>query len=156
MLTDDVRNVFLRAKNKKTLIITVGNSFRKDDGVGPYIASLLDPTETPFVILDAGDKPENIVDEVGMLEPDITMIIDAADFGGAPGEIRIIDEENIPDATLTTHTFPLKVVTKLLKDDTGCEIIFIGIQPKDVGYGEGLTKHVQSSADELIDLIRAC
>ncbi|MDD4879290.1 MAG: hydrogenase maturation peptidase HycI [Candidatus Omnitrophica bacterium] len=136
-----------------TVIICVGNTLRSDDGVGPYIASYLKNTGK-LAVLDAGYNPENFIEKAAGLRPGRIVIIDAADFGGEPGETRIISERDIPETSLSTHAIPLKVVYHILKEDTGSEIRFIGIQPKEVSHGECLSPEVKAAADNLISKIK--
>ena len=147
-LTDDILAA-LESPSDNSLIITAGNSFRRDDGVGPFIAEKLKQAGLTNVI-DAGYTPENIVDEVIALKPDNILFIDAADFSGAPGETRIIPEQHIAETTLSTHMIPLNVVSALIADSIKTTITFIGIQPADVTFGEGLTTNVQKTADLII------
>ena len=132
-----------------TVIICVGNTLRSDDGVGPYIASHLKNTKK-LAVFDAGYNPENFIEEAAETRPGRIIIIDAADFGGEPGEARIISENEIPESSLSTHAIPLNVIYHILKEDTGSEIKFIGIQPKEVSHGERLSPEVKAAADKMI------
>jgi hydrogenase maturation protease HycI len=134
------------------LIITVGNPLRKDDGAGPYTAALIRPASR-LAVIDAQYNPENIIDEAVQLKPVKIIIIDAADFGGRPGEARVIDKKHIPDSTLSTHSVPMSVVAGILEQDTGAEIVFLGIQPKDVSFGEEISPEVRETADKIIKTI---
>jgi len=134
-------------------LITVGNSLRADDGVGPYIAERFKEGQKGLVMLDAGEKPENIIDKAVAVAPKKVVILDAADFSGEIGEARIIEGEHIPDTTLSTHTFPLKVVAKMLKEDTGARVVFLGIQPKSAELGGKMCDEVRMTADEMLKVI---
>ncbi len=152
LLAGNLVNLLTPQEFSRTLIITVGNGFRADDGAGPYIASALKPSSKLFV-LDAGYSPENIIDQAIKLLPDRIIFIDAADFGGVPGELRLIDSEHIPQVSLSTHSMPLPVVSKILQEDTKAKVYFIGIQPESVAHQEGLSRQVQLAAEELIKQI---
>ena len=151
----------LTAKLKKILnfesglnvIITIGNSLRSDDGVGPYIASKLDSIDN-IVVVDAKCNPENFIDQIVNLKPKNILIIDAASFGGETGEIRMIAMNDIPETALSTHAISLKVVASILVEDTGASIGFLGIQPKSVVFGEGLCDKVIAAADLVIGEIK--
>ena len=163
LLAGNLTNLLTPQEFSHTLIITVGNCFRADDGVGPYIASGL-KQNAKLSVIDTGYTPENIIDQVVKLfaqHPTLSdrsvrasaqriIFIDAADFGGAPGELRLIDAEHIPESSLSTHSMPLSVVSRILYEDTKAKIYFIGVQPKSVEYKEGLSKKVKSAADALI------
>jgi len=143
----------LKFSHCRNVIITVGNSLRSDDGVGHYIFSNIISTEF-LKVIDAGYTPENIIDEVVNISPKRIIIIDAADFDGFPGEVKVIDSEHISEASLSTHAVSLKVVAKILFEDTKADIAFIGIQPKNVALGEGLSPEVFASAGSIIDYLR--
>jgi hydrogenase 3 maturation protease len=149
LLAGNLTDLLTPQKFSRTLIITVGNCFRADDGVGPYIASCLKQSFRLSVI-DAGSTPENIIDQAVKLSAQRIIFIDAADFNGTPGELRLIDSEHIPETSLSTHSVPLPVVSRILYEDTKALIYFIGIQPKSVEHIEGLSSEVSSAADALI------
>lgn len=153
MLTAEIKEALLPKDHGITLIITVGNSFRKDDGVGTFIAKNCLKLINGLVLLDAGDKPENIIDKAIALKPFRAVIIDAANFNGQVGEARVIDHNHIPASTLSTHTFPLPVVAKMIEEDARAQVIFLGIQPAKIELGEGLSEAVKSTAEEIIKLI---
>ena len=152
-LTDEVKKILAPAPDEKTLVITVGNTLRSDDGVGPFVADGVKSTPENIHILNVGDRPENSVDEAVDFRPDRTIVIDAADFGGAPGEVRNIPREAIPQTTLSTHTFPLPVITKMIEEESGSKVYFLGIQPLKVSLGEGLSPAVEEAAREIIKLL---
>lgn len=154
LLADNLTNLLTPQAFSHTLIITVGNCFRADDGAGPYIASGLRQS-VKLSVIDAGSTPENIIDQaVRACAQHVCaqriIFIDAADFGGAPGELRLIDAEHIPQSSLSTHSVPLPVVSRILYEDTKAKIYFIGIQPKSVEHQEGLSEEVKLAADALI------
>ncbi|MDD5259885.1 MAG: hydrogenase 3 maturation endopeptidase HyCI [bacterium] len=134
------------------VIITIGNTLRADDGVGPYIGLSLTSSDR-VKIVNADYTPENVIEQVISLHPAKIIFIDAADFQGAPGEARVIDQEHIPDASLSTHAVPLKVVYHLLLHDTGAMAVMVGIQPQSVDHKEELSGEVKATADEIIKYI---
>ena len=147
--------IFRRKEYGTTLLITVGNTLRGDDGVGPYIARNVPSPKEHIIILDAGERPESIVNRAAELRPARTIIIDAADFGGKPGEVRLLSEDDIPQSSLSTHAFPLGVIARLLAMDAGSEILFLGIQPESVEWKEMPSLPVRETAHEIIRLISA-
>ncbi len=136
------------------MIVTAGNSLRNDDGVGPFIAAGLKQFKNnKFILVDAGMTPENSIDEVISARPGKVVFIDAADFGGAPGEIRIVPEESISDFTLSTHVFPLSAIARIAGEDTGAAVFFICIQITNASLGETICKEVLNSARLIIDFL---
>ncbi|MCC6346128.1 MAG: hydrogenase 3 maturation endopeptidase HyCI [Nitrospirales bacterium] len=135
------------------LIITAGNVLRADDGVGPYIARHLPVPRDGILVLDAGERPENIIDRAVGAKPVRTVIIDAAEFGGVSGEARIIPPELIEDHIVSTHAFPLSGVAEIIRCDTGSEVAFLGIQMGSKDFAEGLSVPVEQTAHEIIALL---
>ena len=150
---DKFGDIFGIKGNERVLIVTVGNPLRSDDGVGPYIAEHIKPERRGFLFLNAEDKPANIIDDAVKLKPYKIIIIDAADFGANPGDIRIIPEDMIPQNTLSTHSFPIPVISSIIRQDTGAEIVFLGIQAKSLKLGEEMSREVHSAADRILEYI---
>lgn len=138
----------------KTVIVTVGNPLRSDDGVGEYIAELLE--EQPpscFVLVRGGFTPENVVEEVVAHGPKKTIVIDAASFGGVPGEVRVLKEEEIVTTTLSTHVFPLPILARIIAEDTKSRVVFVGIEPCCVTFGKGLSQEVRRTAWDIVQYL---
>ena len=138
-------------KAYKSIFISTGNPYRSDDGVGPYISSKLTPYIPYIYLINAETKPENYIDKVISLLPDFVIFIDAADFGEKPGEFILLDDEKeLQKNSLSTHTLPLALVTAMIKSECNCSIIYIGIQVKELGFGEKITNSVIIAADMFI------
>lgn len=152
LLTAEVEET-LKPRPGLNVILAVGNSLRSDDGVGPYVAAHLKSSEK-LKVVDAGSSPENVIGEVAKFNPSYIIVVDAADFKGTPGEVRLIAEEHIPETALSTHAISLKVIARILSEDTGAELHFLGIQPKSVAMGEDLSAEVKTSAHAVIERIK--
>lgn len=138
------------APRGRTLVITLGSELRADDGVGPSVFSRLKPRRPDLRVMDAGTVPENIAQTAIDWKPDKIVLIDAANFGGAAGELRIIPLEAINRQTvLSTHSFPLSVTFSIVKEDTGAELVILGVQVKNLDYKEGLSPEVEETASKL-------
>ena len=153
MLTAELNDLFTFSDKNPLLIITIGNSYRSDDGVGPYIASKIKKCKKNLIVLNAEDQPENIIDEATRLKPGKIVIIDAADFGGMPGEIRLIEKKDIPDTSLSTHSFSPNILAAIIEEDTGADVLFLGIQPESIQFGEGISKPVKEAAKRIISCL---
>lgn len=154
-MTADVIELLKPESSGTLLVITVGNLLRFDDGVGPYIAEKANRPKTGIIILDAGERPEDIVWKAIEVGPGRVVVIDAADFAGEPGEVCAIPEELLPENPISTHRFPLRVISRLVTEDTGARVDFICIQPERVGFGKGLSDTVRSSAEEIVTMLSA-
>ena len=135
-----------------TVLVAVGNPWRRDDGVAGYIASCLKPSDG-LAVLEAGETPERILDEVAQHAPARVIMLDAADFRGTPGEARMISRKDLPGQCLSTHSIPLGWVADLIQSETGAPVFCLGIQIADAGFGEGLSTEVRHTAEEIVRLI---
>jgi len=153
MLTDKLKDLLKSSKKGLLLVITIGNSFRSDDGVGPYIDRQVKKYKKNLIILNAEDQPESIIDKATQLKPDKVVIIDAADFSGMPGEIKLIEKKDIPDTSLSTHSFSPNIIAAMLEEDTGAAVHFLGIQPESIQLREGLSEPVKKAAKKIISCL---
>ena len=131
------------------LVMCIGNREGGDDAVGPYIADQL--KETDIDVIDCGTTPENYTSVVKRKNPEKLIIVDAADMGLEPGEIRIVPKEKIGVMTISTHGIPVSVLMNYLEQSVK-KVILIGIQPETMS-GE-MTDITKINAERLIDTIR--
>ncbi len=96
-----------------------------------------------WVVIDGGSAPENDIVAIRELRPERLLIVDATDMGLNPGDIRVIDPDDIAEMfMMTTHNMPLNYLVDQLKEDVG-EVIFLGIQPDIVGFYYPMTQPVK-------------
>lgn len=138
----------------KTLIVGIGNSLKKDDGVGIYFINLLKKQKenSRFLLLDAGNIPENYLGKIKSYKADSIVFIDALDFSGKAGEVRIFSKDNLVNFNVSTHSASLGLAIEYLeKEDCLVNIAIIGFQPKKISFGEGLSKVVAQAAQNLAE-----
>ena len=139
----------------KLVVIGVGNEMNGDDGAGMFIANELKKTikDHKVEIFLGGATPENLTGPIKKANPSHILIIDAADFGAKPGGIKILDKSRIDGAGFSTHSFPLSVFVDYLKQETGSEVILLGIQPKSLEGANLMSKELQKICREISKLI---
>jgi hydrogenase 3 maturation protease len=134
----------------KVLILGIGNLLKRDDGIGPHFVRKFEVRSPKSETIDAGSAPENYTGKIRQLKPDTLVIVDAVDFGEKPGNIRIVEEEKIKTQSLSTHSISLKTFIDFIKADLpDLKVVLVGIQPKEVNFGEGLSPEVEKAVDEL-------
>ncbi|EKE01197.1 MAG: hypothetical protein ACD_21C00194G0001 [uncultured bacterium] len=161
----------------KPLIIGVGNPLRHDDGIGPQIIKILRSMQegsSPYnrqqgnknsnivdckdlTLFDGGTDGLALLDQVAEYEK--VIIIDAVQMLAPPGTVKSFTPAeakiNIKSDVLSTHGFGLADMLKLAeKLDIKTKISIIGIQPKDISFGEGLSNEVQTQIPLILDLIK--
>jgi hydrogenase 3 maturation protease len=141
-----------RISRKRFAVVGVGNALKGDDGAGPALIALLaGRARVPFV--DASEVPENYGGWVAKQGVDIVLFVDAVDFGGAPGEWRLIGIEDLMHSASSTHRLSLHFLVRYLKEQWKGEAILIGIQPKSMKLGEVLSPEVEAAVSGLAGLL---
>ena len=132
------------------VLLCVGNSMMGDDGAGPLLAEMCGAKpQGDWVVIDGGSAPENDVVAIRELRPERLLIVDATDMGLNPGEIRLIDPDDIAEMfMMTTHNMPLNYLVDQIRDDVG-EVLFLGIQPDIVGFYYPMTPPVKAAVEEV-------
>lgn len=135
-----------------TVVYTVGNELRGDDGLGPLLARLLE--EKPIVgieLVDGGQVPENWIHVVRRLAPQRVILVDAANMQLEVGQIRIVDKGLVGKQFLmSTHTLPLSFLIESLEQSVD-EVVFVGVQPGLTNFYDPISPEVDQAAHTLYD-----
>lgn len=133
------------------VLLCVGNSMMGDDGAGPLLAERFQAEpQGDWVLIDGGSAPENDVVAIREMHPDRLLIVDATEMGLNPGEIRVINPDDIAEMfMMTTHNMPLNYLVDQIKADVG-EVIFLGIQPDIVGFYYPMTEPVKAAVETVL------
>ncbi len=146
--------VELLNRHRSIAILGIGNPYRMDDRIGCYIADLLEGGEG-LEVFSAGTTPENFIDPIVNSDASLLLVIDAADFGGEPGEVRFVSEEELSLFTLSTHAIPLPVVVSMIRlDRPDIEVRFLGIQVAKMDFGEEMSAEVVSAGERIAEVIK--
>ena len=143
----DELNAFLEGR---VCILGFGNRLWRDDGVGSCIAEALQNCPN-LDSIDGGCVPENHLEIVAGKNPDTILMIDAADFGGTPGEARLLQPGDVALAGISTHAGSPQMLGKYLEARTGARVALLAIQPKDTTEGRELSAEVSATLKDLVD-----
>jgi len=136
----------------KKLLMGVGNDIRGDDAVGELIARELESEDWDTV--DCGSVPENHIVMIEEKQYEVVVLVDAAEMGLNPGDIRIVPRDHLGVFTMSTHAMPLSTVMDFL-DKKVKEVFLVGIQPKDMSLKEGMTSELEEAKEEMIELLKS-
>jgi hydrogenase 3 maturation protease len=141
-----LRHLEPHLKNK-VVILGVGNKLRSDDGVGSILANRI-KGKVPFEVIDSGTSPENYLEKIIQARPDTVVIIDAVDFGGKPGEFRVLEAQDLKTVNLfSTHNVSIVVLINYLQSNLKADIIILIIQPKSIVLGDKLSPEIAQTLD---------
>ena len=133
----------------KVVICGIGSTLRSDDGIGSLLASRLGG-KVPYIVYDAGSSPENYLGKIIKDKPDTVVLVDAVDFGGSPGEFRVVEPEDIQTVNFfSTHNASISLAINYLKADLKAIIIVLIIQPKSINFGDTMSEEVSKTLDML-------
>ncbi|RLG95242.1 hydrogenase maturation peptidase HycI [Candidatus Bathyarchaeota archaeon] len=147
-LSDWLRNY------RRLVILGIGNPMRGDDRVGVEIVTLLRGRVPDKVkIIDCQTVPENFIGEIRRFSPSHVLMIDAAHFGGYPGEARLIKPEMISGISISTHNVPLSVLAEVIEKTVGAEVMLLAIQPRRIGFEEEMSVEARRSARKIAGVL---
>lgn len=141
----------------RVVVLCIGNEMMGDDGFGPYVAKKIKGLErVGFVkIVDCGMVPENYTNIIRDVKPTHVIIIDAVDFGGAPGDVILSFEPKFDGISVSTHKPSLSMLSKYIKLTVGSKIILMGVQPKNVDFGLNMSDEVLAAGDVVIRALKS-
>lgn len=141
----------------KLAIIGVGNELRKDDAVGITLTEQLQKVfNNPKVqVMSGGTTPENLTGPLRKWQPSHILLIDAAQLGLSPGDWQLVEADKITGTGFSTHTFSLKELANYLRSTIKAKVLVLGIEPKETGFGEGLSPEVKQTVAELVGWLAA-
>lgn len=141
----------------RPLVLGLGNTLFRDDGIGirviekladrGYAAEIKNGATLGLSLLEALKNSEKVI------------VVDAVDMGKAPGTIgRFTAEEiiGLPESrNFSLHEIGLLEVLKIGRslNEEFNNVIIVGVQPREVGPGEQLSKEVEETIPEVIETI---
>lgn len=143
-------------KTPRVVVVGVGNLLLKDEGIGIHTVKSLQEMDLPpdVKLIDGGTSPDLIAyTEAG----DKLIIIDAARAGGEPGTIyRFLPEDLSQNGgILSTHELGVEQNLRLmsLTGSRPGEIVIIGIEPGETGWGTELSPELQQKVPEIVKVV---
>ncbi|MHA2061461.1 MAG: hydrogenase maturation peptidase HycI [Candidatus Sifarchaeia archaeon] len=131
---------------QRIVILAVGNEMRRDDRIGIEILNELRNIsilkDSQIKMINAGTTPENLTRTIENWNPSHLLIIDAVDMGEDPSEIELIQMDDISNVSVSTHKMSLTLLSKYLMNKLDLEIKLLGIQIKDVSFGDELSSEL--------------
>jgi hydrogenase maturation protease len=153
----------------RVVIAGLGSPYRRDDGVGPRVASLAAASLHELTGGPYGDP----LDLLGWWDgADLAVVVDATRSGAAPGTTRVveIDASRAPyardaGAPASTHGVGLAGAFRLAcaVGRAPRRLVLVGVEGLDFSSGEGLTVEVESAVAgaarrvvEIVEAVIAC
>ena len=131
-------------------IAGVGNVLKGDDQLGPVLISRLQG-KTSACLFDVGEVPENYIQPIIESKPKTIIIVDAADWSGSAGELRLIERDKIENFSFSTHNASLGLFFDYLRKGLPeANIFIIGVQVGKRGLMQPISAEVEATLIELV------
>jgi hydrogenase 3 maturation protease len=150
----------LRTQMSGTIVLGIGSRLGGDDAAGTCLvdmlvqqqhkAKTLRPAE--ITAIDAGIAPESYTSVIRRHQPDLLILVDAADMGLPPGALRTIPPEKISVLSFSTHSMPLSMFIPYVKELCG-KVLLVGVQPECMETGKRISRAVRTSVNKLAEAI---
>jgi hydrogenase maturation protease len=141
----------------KVAVLGLGNDLLRDDGIGIYVVRELAGTvdQGKVDIIDGGSS----IDIFFLIEDQIEklIIIDAMDAGEKPGEVKVInidDLHRVGSSPVSLHDMDIPANLKILSISNPAlkSVVVIGVQAADIGPGLELTPEVAAAVPKVVDI----
>ena len=142
-------------RRQSLALVGMGNRDRADDGFGLDLARRLKDRWPGLVFSEEDRSVEGIVfDLITREDIEVVLFIDAAHFGGEPGDLKLFDildaEKFVP--SFSTHKVPISLLMGLVHQK-GKTPYLLGIQPKDTALFAPMSNVITSTLDEIVKRI---
>lgn len=126
------------------VFVGLGNKARGDDAAGllflDELKKRMEFRASNFI--EAQTNPENYLERILELHPELVVFIDAANVGKSPGDMGWIDKKDLDTARISTHAFNITMVEEYLKTHQALEVKYFGIRPKTTTVGHPVSDTV--------------
>ncbi len=136
-------------ESKRATIVCTGNELRGDDGIAlrfydrlkrdmalsKKVTIIKIPYLTTLKPLETGEK---------------IIVVDAVDFGGKAGEVKVFRPEELCDDVGLTHRFEPSLLIKALQET---DVVVVGIQPKNLEVSEVCSKECLDAYEKVREVI---
>ena len=108
------------------------------------------PIRGEWLLVEAGQAPENFSGTLRRFQPDLVILIDAADMGQSAGSVACLDWREAGGWSASTHNLPMNMLSAFLVSELDCQVMVLGIQPAQIGMGQPLSRQVELAEEEII------
>lgn len=134
-------------------VLCVGNPLRGDDAFGPAVFEAVSGRIAAAAVFNGAETPENALPALARLEPRLVIVVDAVVFGGAAGELALLEPGGMRMDGFDTHTASLSVVAEFLREACGARVLVLAAQPACMDMGAELTPSVKEAVERAADII---
>ncbi|MDO9027018.1 MAG: hydrogenase 3 maturation endopeptidase HyCI [bacterium] len=140
---------------KNIAVMGIGNEMMGDDAAGALVARGLkkckmQKAECRIEIFETSTTPENFNGAIRKLQPDLVVMVDAADMNQTPGTIAFLNTRQMHTMMHSTHTLPLSFLAGYLEQMGTAKVIALGIQAGHIRLDQPMTREVAESVKLIV------
>ena len=139
----------------RTAIVGIGNSLMRDEGVGVHVIRALADLSLPdgVALIDAGTSSDVAFD---LDDYDRVIVVDAARGGEDPGTIyRFTEDVEIDGGRGRQGCHDVRLLQTLREVVRGGpEVLILGVEPSEIGWGLDLSSVVRESVSRVIEIVK--
>jgi hydrogenase 3 maturation protease len=143
--------------HKRVIFLCIGNVMRGDDAIGPIVAEKLkaiSKKQKDLIVINAETVPENYTGLIRKEEPSHIIFIDAVEMERNPGDIKLIQSNEIANYSISTHAMPISFMIKYIESFTDAKMLLIGVQPKNMELSNSVSNEVKNGIEELSTILK--
>jgi hydrogenase 3 maturation protease len=129
-----------------SVVVCVGSEISGDDGAGPAVAKLI-AGQVPWPVFDTQTVPESFLMKIVAARPETVLLVDALDFGAAPGSVELFAAEAVTGQGPSTHGPAPIAFLDLLNMLHPCRRAVLGIQPARAEFGQPISPEVHKAVE---------
>lgn len=132
----------IQSNNTMKAVVSIGNPLKADDNIANLI---LEDLKLENILKIKGEmNPENYIGK--MRDCEIIIFLDALEFGGEVGDVKVFELEEVQETITTTHSISVDMLKKFLPSS---KIKIIGIQPKNIDFGIDMSEELKNKISEI-------
>ncbi len=150
-------NAYIR---RPVLVLGIGNILLHDEGIGVYMVEQMqkEGARDDVEFLDGGTAGADLLDHI--CDRQKVVIVDAVDADVVPGVIMRFTPDDLAfntNQSISLHEFGI-AETLAMARQLNCEpkqVVIIGIKPKDLNSGVGLSDEIKKVVPQIIGAVSA-
>jgi len=159
-MTGDLQNSISEfpETNSNTILIGLGNEYRRDDGAGLIIVRKLKSILPPHIVtFEVKDKPTILMEIWNNF--DRVIVFDAVYSGNKPGTIYQFNpvSKSLPTQFVHSSTHSMSLIEVIELSRALCQLplsmMVYGIEGKSYEMGYGLSKEVTNAVEEIVEKV---
>ncbi len=138
----------------RVAVLGIGNELNGDDSAGNWVARNLNgrlKSQPNLLVMDCGAIPENASGPLRRFQPQMILLVDAADLDEAPGTIKFVELDQVRGFSASSHSLPLSVLAGFLVQEFHCEVALCCIQPQSLEFEAKLSAPVKKAVRSLVE-----